>query len=383
MKYNVNYKTRVIGKNDDWMVITDHPTISLNDLNKTASIVDNNLNIIKENESIDKILKFSSISITNEYLLEQNNVLNSIIGFAVGDAFGVPVEFMERDKVKSLNLTTMIKGVHNVEKGSWSDDTSMVIATIDSILNKKGIDYKDIMNNFIKINKYGEFTSLGYAFDVGTTLTKALNKYIKTQDINTCGCNDFMDNGNGSIMRILPISLYVIYKEYSNEEILNIIKKSSSLTHSHEISIMGCYIYTLYLKEIIKSKDKLKAFNYILEQNYSYFSRECTDKYKRLLDEKFLDIKEEKINSTGYIIDTIESIIYSINNSNNYKESIFTAINLGSDTDTIGALTGAVAGIIYGINDIPSNLLIDLVKKDYIIEYSNKYYEFLGGENGK
>lgn len=383
MKYNVSYKTRVIGKNDDWMVVTSHPTISLNDLNETATIIDNNLNIIKENESINKILKFSSISITNEYLLKQNNILNSIIGFAVGDAFGVPVEFMERDKVKALNLTTMTEGVHNVKKGAWSDDTSMVIATIDSILNKKCIDYKDLMNNFIKINKDGEFTSLGYAFDVGTTLTKALNKYIKTQDINTCGCNDFMDNGNGSVMRILPISLYVIYNKCSFKEIFDIIKTSSSLTHSHEISIMGCYIYTLYLKEIIRTKDKLKALNYIINQDYSFFSDECISKYKRLLNEEFLNIKEDEINSTGYVVDTLESIIYSINNSNNYKESIFTAVNLGCDTDTIGALTGAVAGIIYGINDIPNELLIDLIKKDYIIEYSNKYYEFLGGENGK
>lgn len=180
--------------------------------------------------------------------MNDNYVLNSIIGFAVGDAFGVPVEFMDRSDVKKLNLSSMITGVHNVEKGSWSDDTSMVIATIDSIINKGCLDYKDIMNNFIKINSEGKFTSLGYAFDVGLTITKALNNYIKYNSLKS-ECNGIMDNGNGSVMRILPISLYLINNNCSNEIIIKEITKASSLTHSHEISIIASYIYYVFKRD--------------------------------------------------------------------------------------------------------------------------------------
>lgn len=137
----------------------------------------------------------------------------------------------------------------------------------------------------------------------------------------------------------------------------------------------------MYLKEIINTKDKNKAFNYIINLDYSFFKYK--DIYNRLLDEEFLNIKEEDISSTGYVVDTLEAVIYSINKGNNYFESIFTAVNLGGDTDTIGALTGSIAGIIYGIEDIPSNLLDDLVKKDYVIEYGNMFNNFLRSNNKK
>lgn len=378
-KLEINYKTRIIGKRDDGvMIITNNPNISLGNIYDSASLIDKDNNILVSSEKIGKLIKFDNYVAVNEYLLNSNVVVDSVVGFAVGDAFGVPVEFSERDYVKSLNLKDMISGTHSVEKGSWSDDTSMVIATMDSIINNNGtINYKDIMNNFIKIVDNGEFTSNGYAFDVGTTITKSLNKYKVNNDEFKCGCGDLMDNGNGSVMRILPISLYCILNNLSEDEIIDVINKSSSLTHSHEISCLGCYIYTMYLKEVIKTKNKLSAFEYILNLDYSKYSVDSLKVYERLLNEEFLNIIEDEIKSTGYIVDTLESVIYSINNSNNFSESIITSVNLGSDTDTIGALTGAAAGILYGIKDIPNNWLNDLLKFDYLVSYSNKYYNLL------
>lgn len=383
-KFEINYKTRVVGRRDDGaMIVTNHPSRTLNDIYEKATIIDNNYNILSSNETIGKLTKFDTWKVEDEYLLNRNSVVNSLIGFAVGDAFGVPVEFLERDYVKSLNLDSMITGTHNVEKGVWSDDTSMIIATMDSIINNVGnINYKDIMENFIKLIDNGEFTSTGFAFDVGATITKSLNKYKNTKDELNSGCNDYMDNGNGSVMRVLPISLYCILNNLNDEETKELIDKVSSLTHRHNISKLGCYIYTMYLKEIIRSKNKIKAFEYILNLDYRSYGDETVKKYEKLLNESFIDIKEEEIKSTGYIVYTLESVIYSINNSSNYKEAILTSINLGFDTDTIGALTGAVAGILYGVNDIPNNWLKDLQKKDYLIEYANKYYDIIINKEG-
>lgn len=383
-EFVINFKTRVIGRRDDGvMIVTNHPSYSLNNICEKAVIIDKDNNILGSNQTIGKVIKFDNYMMVEEYLFNRNIVIDSVLGFAIGDAFGVPVEFLERKYVKSLNLKQMITGTHNVEKGSWSDDTSMIIATMDSIINNNGnIDFKDIMNNFIKLVDNGEFTSLGYAFDVGNTITKSLNKYRETNNELDSGCNDLMDNGNGSLMRILPISLYCILNNLSNEEIIEIINISSSLTHSHEISKLGCLIYTIYLKEIVNSKNKLNAFEVIINYDYSNFSDDSLKVYNRLLNEDFLDITEDEIKSTGYIVDTLESVIYSINSSNNFKESIITSVNLGFDTDTIGALTGAVAGIIYGIGDVPDNWLNDLAKKDYLIEYSNKYYDIITNKEG-
>lgn len=383
-EFKINYKTRVIGKRDDGvMIITNHPSHTLSDIKEKVVLIDKEHNILSNNQILGKIIKFDNYISTNEHLLKRNIVLDSIIGFAIGDAFGVPVEFNEREYVKSLNLSEMISGSHNVEKGSWSDDTSMIIATMDSIINKNGnIDYKDIMDNFIKLVDNGKFTSLGYAFDVGNTITKSLNKYKETKNELDSGCSDVMDNGNGSLMRILPVSIYCILNDLSNEEIIKVINKTSSLTHSHEISKLGCLIYTIYLKEIIKSKNKLKAFETIINYDYSNYSKDSLKVYNRLLKDDFLDIKEKDIKSTGYIVDTLESVIYSINSSNNYKDAIITSVNLGYDTDTIGALTGGVAGILYGVQDIPDNWLNDLAKKDYLIEYSSKFYAIITNKEG-
>lgn len=384
-EFKINYKTRVIGKRDDGvMIITNHPSHTLNNIYEKATIIDKEHNVLSNSATIGKIIKFDNYIMVEEYLLNRNVVVDSIIGFAIGDAFGVPVEFNEREYVKSLNLNEMISGTHNIEKGSWSDDTSMIIATMDSIINKNGsIDYKDIMDNFIKLVDNGEFTSLGYAFDVGNTITKSLNKYKKINKALDSGCGDLMDNGNGSLMRILPISIYCILNNLSDKEMIKIINMSSSLTHSHEISKLGCLIYTIYLKEIINSKNKLKAFESIINYDYSYFSEDSLKVYNRLLNEDFLNINEDDIKSTGYIVDTLESVIYSINSSNNYKESIITSVNLGFDTDTIGALTGAIAGVLYGISDIPNNWINVLAKKDYLEKYSNKFYAIIKSNRKK
>lgn len=314
---------------------------------------------------------------------DSNIVIDSLIGFAIGDALGVPVEFCEREYVKSLNLNSMITGTHNVKKGSWSDDTSMIIATIDSIIKNNGIiDYQNIMDSYIKMVDTGEYTALGYAFDVGNTITKSLNKY-KNISNPFSGCDDYMDNGNGSLMRILPISLYCIVNNLSLEETRNIINKSSSLTHAHDISKLGCYIYTIFLKNIIETKNVLEAFENILNIDYSSYDKEAVNAYNRLLNKDFININEDEINSTGYVVYTLESIIYSLINSNNYKDAVLTSINLGFDTDTIGALTGSVAGILYGYNNIPTVWLEDLVKIDYLKDYSNKYYDILLSRNGE
>lgn len=380
-KFTIDKRTRIIARRDDGALLaTNHPSATFNDIYEEAVIIDNN-EILSPILPIGSLTKVDDWEIADYYFLSTNIIEDSLFGFAVGDAFGVPVETLDRDSVRKLNLKDMTTGVHNVLKGTWSDDTSMVIATMESISNNNGnIDYDDIMNNFIKMKNNGEYTSTGVMFDIGSTTTKALNNYIIDKDILKCGSKEFLANGNGSLMRILPFSLYCIMNNLDDETTKEIINTASSLTHAHDISKMGCYIYTEYLRSIISMKNPFIAFESILEKDYNCYSKEAKEAYSRLLDETFVEIEENDISSKGYIVDTLESMFYSIINSDDFESSILTAVNLGNDTDTIAALTGSITAIIYkGV--IPQRWQDDLVKKDYLTLVSNKFNEVLKQED--
>jgi ADP-ribosylglycohydrolase len=134
----------------------------------------------------------------------ENNILNAVMGVCVADALGVPVEFIDRKTLSKEPVTYMRSyGTHNQKAGIWSDDTSMTLCLIDSL--SKGLDYKDIMTNFIKWINNGEYTAHGVVFDVGNATRKALRRFEGGKAPLNCGGLSENDNGNGSLMRILPI----------------------------------------------------------------------------------------------------------------------------------------------------------------------------------
>lgn len=316
----------------------------------------------------------------------------SIYGFIIGDALGVPVEFLSRETLKDNPIKDMEEyGTHNQPKGTWSDDTSMVLATIDGIINSQesNIDYKKVITNFLNWKQKGEFTPFGKVFDIGNSTSYALSVYQQHISDNNaddviCGTGNINSNGNGSLMRILPISLYLYYLgiNYNEDKFFEIIKIISSMTHSHIYSILGCYIYTIYLIELIKEKDKIIAYKNIQNflQNICDKSNELIDIkniYGRLVYDDISKLEEKDIKSSGYVVDSLEAAIWSVLTTNSFEESILKAVNLGEDTDTIGALTGGLAGIIYGYDSIPQKWINDLEKKDYINEFINSFMTYL------
>ena len=304
---------------------------------------------------------------------KSNSCKDGIIGFILGDAIGVPYEFKNRELIDNVDMIG--NGTHNVIKGTWSDDSSMVIATMDSIINNNGnLNYEDIMNNFLLWLKEGKFTNDNKAFDVGRTTYKAIiNYYYNGKNALECGLNNFNDNGNGSLMRILPIAYYCYYKQIKEEDIYSIVKNISSLTHSHNISIMGCYIYVLLVIELLKGNDKNKSYDIIRNYNYNMIDDEVREYYKRILDTDISLLSSIDVKSSGYIVDTLETVIWCFLNNDNYNDSIINAIKLGDDTDTIGALVGGLCGIYYGYENINSNWLSSLRDIDMLLYLCSKF----------
>ena len=308
-----------------------------------------------------------------------NKVVDGLIGFAIGDAMGVPIEFVPRERLLKHPVTKMLCfGTHNAPAGSWSDDTSMTIATMDSFIEKHKFDYQDIMEKWYEWAVHYKYTPFNLRFDIGHTCFKAIYNYSKKNlEPLKCGLSDINSNGNGSLMRMLPVVYYGYYKNISGKKLYNLVKNISSLTHAHEISILGCYIYVLYVIELLKGKDKFEAYKLIQHKDYSMFSNDSLNVYKRILNQDISLLKIDDIKSSGYVVDTLEASLWVTLKSNNYKDSIIGTINLGNDTDTIGAITGSISGILYSYDSIPKDWTNALLKKDYLIEVANKFYNEL------
>ncbi|MCX4303393.1 MAG: ADP-ribosylglycohydrolase family protein [Clostridia bacterium] len=303
------------------------------------------------------------------------NSKDGIIGFAIGDALGVPVEFINRKELLKSPVTQMLEyGSHKVPKGCWSDDTSMTLATMESIINNKIINTNDIADKFLNWFRNAEYTATGEVFDIGRTTIQGLAKYeLKLNKASECGENDEYSNGNGSLMRMLPIAYYCFSKDLKEDEILKIVNDVSSITHKHEVSVLGCYIYVLFAIELLKGKSLKEAYETIRKLSYTKFSSNIKDKYKRILNKDISKYKLDEIKSTGYVVDTLEAVIWVLLNTKNYNQAVIGAVNLGDDTDTVGACVGGLAGILYGIEEINIDWKIDLIKYNYIKELCEKF----------
>ena len=308
----------------------------------------------------------------------ENKIENGIIGFAIGDALGVPAEFKSRDELKKNPIIDMIGGgAHNQVEGSFSDDTSMTLATIHSIIETGKIDTNDMADKFLKWYRSGEYTATGKLFDLGRTTIQALAKYeLKIADANSCGGNGEYDNGNGSLMRMLPIAYYIYYKKIKDDNIIyEMVREVSSITHAHEISILGCYIYTRYCMLLLDGKDKIEAYKKLQQLDYSMFSDYAISKYNRILKSNIAEVIEDDISSSGYVVSTLEAVMWLFLNSTDYNTTILKAVNLGNDTDTIAAITGGFLGIYYGIENIKSEWKQTLRRYDYILDLCNRFDE--------
>ena len=296
-------------------------------------------------------------------------VKDGIIGFIVGDALGVPVEVYSRNELTEEPVVGMREyGTYNQPKGTWSDDSSMTIATMTSITNKKGIDYADIMDEFINWMDNAEYTPHGEVFDIGSTTSRGLNRYKEGNSPLESGGSSTHDNGNGSLMRILPLA-YISGIDYET------IENVSALTHAHERSKIACVLYVEIAKSMLSNED-LTIDEHIENSNAKImeYYKDCEEleHFNRIFSNDF----SEGIRSGGYVIDTIETVIYCLRNTDNYKDAVLKAINYGIDTDTNGAICGGLAGIYYGYDSIPIDWIEEIVRVDDILELCEKYEAF-------
>jgi len=313
-----------------------------------------------------------------------------MMGLVVGDALGVPVQFLSRDKIKNRTRGIVsgmeAGGVYNMPEGTWSDDSSMALATLASIIEKKEADPADIMMRFVKWERNGEYTPFGKAFDQGNTCLAAIKNFIKKPDVNSCGLAGEYANGNGALMRILPACLYYYDREkkicISEDEAINGIHLISGLTHKHLRSQMCCGLYYYMVKSIadcVSDIDKkagllIDILQEGIDKGLKYYGRNDSNieemaHLRRLFYlSELKEIPEDQIMSTGYVIHSIEAAVWCLITTDSYRDCMLKAVNLGDDTDTVAAIAGGLAGLYYGYEEIPKEWLAVIKKREWIEE---------------
>ena len=306
--------------------------------------------------------------------------LNGIMGVVVGDALGCPVQFETREEVARDPVTGMRGyGTFNLPEGSWTDDSSLTIALLESIRRNGTIDLDDIMGNFMKWLYDGEFTPYGQSYDIGRGTMQAIDRYKRNRKAKKCGGDEEWNNGNGSLMRIMPACIYcserVTSGDFSDRDAIDTIHAVGGLTHAHIRSNIACGLYFFMVKQIPAGDGSLQArMQDGLSKGFAFYEVYLADKenlhyYDRLRNlDAFRDLPADKIKSSGYVVDALEAAVWSLIATNSFEQALLKAVNLGDDTDTVGAIAGGLAGLFYGYDTIPKDWLSAIKRRDWIEE---------------
>lgn len=299
-----------------------------------------------------------------------------IYGVAVGDALGVPYEFNSRGKMDKNPCVDMIgNGTYHQPVGSWSDDTSMTICLLDAInYEDKTIDIDRVAANFISWKYDAKFTANNVRFDIGNTTSQAISnmRNVKGANLSKCGIIG-QHNGNGALMRISPLIPLMNGKSFWKKQ--SMIADISSMTHRNEINIMACQFYCFVMESLWRDSTKYVA----VEKAVTLFNEIFGDEDNPLFGE-WKDIREAinnntellkqdglaNVSATGYVVDTLSASIYCLLKAENYKDAVLMAVNLGDDTDTTAAVTGSMAGLYFGFEDIPEEWISKLLNNELL-----------------
>ena len=296
---------------------------------------------------------------------DPNRCLGSFVGLAVGDAVGAPLEFSPRGTFEPIE--DMIEGGYfTLKTGEWTDDTAMALCLADSLLHMNGFDAKDQMEHYSRWFLNGEFSCRDRAFGMGQTFMNSIIKYHMTGDPFS-GASSPQRPGNGCIMRLAPIPIF-FYPDHEN--IIRYSGESSRVTHGMPESIFASRLFgeILALALAGKSKEEILFSSQI-------DSPDCPEIISAISRGTYRLKNESDIESTFFAGKCLEAALWCFLNTDNFRDAILKAANLGGDADSTAAVCGQVAGAFYGIDSIPQSWQDALAKKELIFSMARRLTE--------
>lgn len=285
-----------------------------------------------------------------------SRILGGLYGSLIGDALGVPVEFKPRvDRLHDPVTDMRDYGTHGQPKGTWSDDGALLMCAVESLADK-GFDTQDMGERFVRWLTHGLWTAHGTLFDIGFATRKALRLIEQGCPAEIAGGDGEHDNGNGSLMRILPVPLASL--ECDLDVFCDRISRASAITHAHDRSRLACVLHGLLVRALMRGEKPAVAHASAAAEFRARHSTHAENSHcSPLLNPDLANASESTIESSGYVLHTLEASLWCLLTTRSFPECVLKAVNLGDDTDTTGCVAGGLAGIHYGFDAIPADWL--------------------------
>ena len=270
--------------------------------------------------------------------MNTDKTLGLLWGLVVGDCLGSPIQFTSKDGHPWI--TEMIPcDIFDTPPGYWTDDSSMAFCVAESFARLGKYDRTDIANNFVRWHDQGFWSSLPHAFDIGHATHVACRAIARDSSLVN---GEEHSQGNGSIIRLAPS--YLMARGLGHPEIIHEI---SDLTHASRGVRKTCDRFAAILDELFATGETTAVSHYSTRE-------EC--------------------DNSGWCVSTLESSLWALNTTSSFEEALVASVNLGGDSDSIGAVCGQLAGAKYGYSAIPERWLAAISRRN---EINGLFSEFL------
>ena len=292
-----------------------------------------------------------------------------LLGLLVGDAIGVPFEFLTTEQLQEINPKMFALPFAGEERShprapsnAWSDDGAQALALLDSLQRNNDFVLDDFAQSLMAWKQQGKYAVNGVVFDIGIQTKQALNRIAQGVAPIDAGGAQEVHNGNGSLMRVLPLALW---HTGSDQDLVDCAHDQSLPTHAHLRSQVACALVCLWARQLLSGSDD--GFDDALAQLKSlYQSNDDQDSLHEL--SIIMDAANKTPRGTAYVVDTLWSVRQAFVKSSTYEEVIQRAVATGPDTDTVAAIAGGLAGMKYGKSGIPQVWLDNLATDQSLIQ---------------
>ncbi len=287
-------------------------------------------------------------------MIDRDRQRGVLIGLAVGDALGAPVEFQPPQSFMPVTDFNW-GGPFGLEPGQWTDDTSMALALADSMA-RTGWDLDDQVRRYLAWYQSGEYSVTGQCFDIGFTTAGALRRFQQIQDARRSGDPAEHASGNGSIMRLAPVAIrYADRFPDSIDQLARLAAESSLTTHASPQCLSACRYLALLLAGLIHGIDRRE----LLDPAWAPLEalREAEPLHREvelIVTGSYREKQPPEIQGSGYVIQCLEAALWAFHDAADFSEAVLRAVNLGDDADTTGAVCGQLAGACWGESGIPA-----------------------------
>lgn len=300
-----------------------------------------------------------------------NRITGSLIGLAIGDALGAPIEFSDPGTFSPIT-GFQSGGPFNLPAGTWTDDTSLALCLAESLIECRVFNPTDQLDRYWRWYHDGHLSATGHCFDIGNTTRKALDKFNQTGESFPGPTHD-RSASNGSLMRLAPVPLF-FHKDPG--EAIRLSGESSRTTHGHRDPVDACRYAGAIIAGACNGEKKAELLSSLYAPIEGYWdAHPLNEKIEEVASGSFLEREPPEIKGRAHAVRALEAALWAFAKGKNFRESVLLAVNLGDDADTTGAICGQIAGAHYGMEGIPKEWIAGLVKKEVIEKYATGMFD--------